>query len=129
MKEVKEMNQQELTQYFLEKKMKGANFREISNIFQKNEIDASVRQEIMVELNKLDKEQKIALEKLENKAKTRTGYISIIIGILIGIFGFIMFFATAKQGVVFYFNFALWFVAAGAIIKGLINIVAGHLKL
>lgn len=128
MKEVKDMTQSELMEYFLTKKSKGASFRELAAIFEKNDISDDTRRMIMSKLDELDKVQKIAQNKEDKTNMRRNGFVSMIIGLLVIAFGFAMFFATAKKGIVFYFNFAVWIFGAVYLFRGILNIISGSLK-
>lgn len=128
MKEVKDMTNDELIKYCIDKKKKGVSYREFSNIFEKNNIDKETIKLIMSKLNDIDKLQKAALLKLEKAQKKKTGIKNLIIGLLIVIFGFILFASSAKAGVIFIFNFVVWGFGALLILRGLLNIIAGFVN-
>lgn len=122
------MTPEELTNYCVDKKIKGASFREIANIFDNNEIDGDTRKLIMSKLDAIDKKQKEVLRKVEKSNKKKRGIITLLIGIGIVIFGFILFASSAKAGVIFIFNFVIWGFGGLMILRGLLNIIAGFVK-
>ncbi|MCT4615374.1 MAG: hypothetical protein N4A49_10925 [Marinifilaceae bacterium] len=128
MKEIKEMTTDELINYFVEKKRKGASYSSIINIFKNNGIEGETKSIIMSKLDEFDKEQEKLIEQDENNGKKTGGFMSLLIGILIIIFGFILYRASAKAGVIFVFNFVVWGLGAILIFKGLLNIIAGFVK-
>lgn len=128
MKQIKEMTPEELTNYCVDKKVKGASFREIVNIFDNNEIDGGTRKLIMSKLDAIDKKQKEVLKKLEKSNKKKSGIITLLIGIGIVIFGFILYASSVKVGVIFIFNFVVWGVGGLMILRGLLNIIVGFVK-
>ncbi len=65
MKEVKDMNSEELVNYFVEKKIAGWSFREIAEILDNNKINSDNRKLIISKLEEVDKRQKEVLNKLE----------------------------------------------------------------
>ncbi len=121
MQEVNSMTQQELTNYFVKKKMKGASFRELSNLFDKYQINSETRKLIMVKLDEMDKKQKVLLDKNEKANKRNSGLKSLVIGLGVIIFGILLYISTAKSGVIFIFNFVVWGFGCLLILRGLMN--------
>lgn len=128
MKEVKDMTKEEFLKYCVDKKLKGVTFREFANIFEKNGIDSETRKFVMNKLDEIDKQQNEVLNKLEKTNKIKSGFLNLIVGIGILIFGFILYANTAKAGVVFIFNFVVWGFGATLIIRGLLNIIGGFIN-
>jgi membrane-associated HD superfamily phosphohydrolase len=122
------MTPEELTNYFVDKKIKGATYREIANIFDNNEIDVDTRKLIMSKLDVVDKKQNELLKKAVKSNKKKSGIIALLIGIGIVIFGFILYASSAKAGVIFIFNFVVWGFGGLLILRGLLNFIAGFIK-
>jgi len=125
MKEINDMTLDELTSYFIDKKIKGASFRELSNIFEKNSIDSEKRKIIMIKLDEIDKKQQEFYGKLEKSSKKKQGIKSLLIGLGVVIFGFLIFTASAKAGVIFILNFIIWGFGGLLILRGLLGIIGG----
>ncbi|WP_435261874.1 DUF6249 domain-containing protein [Tenacibaculum sp. nBUS_03] len=128
MKPIKEMTFEELEKYIINKKMIGASFRDINNIFDKNEIDTNTKALIMPKLYEIDKQQKKELNKIEKSNMRQNGIINIFIGIGITIFGFVLYKLSSKVGIIFIFNFIVWGVGGIMILQGLFNLISGSLK-
>ena len=121
MKPIKEMTFEELEKYIINKKMIGASFRDINNIFDKNEIDTNTKALIMPKLYEIDKQQKKELNKIEKSNVRQNGIINILIGIGITIFGFVLYNLSSKVGIIFIFNFIVWGAGGIMILQGLFN--------
>lgn len=128
MKELKDMTADELVAYFIEKKQKGASYAAIAAIFEKNGIEGDTKKMIMNKLDDIDAKQKAAKITTKNSNKRNIGLGNLIVGILIIAFGFILFFTTAKEGVVFILNFAVWAFGALLVFRGIMHLIAGTVK-
>jgi len=124
MKQISEMSREELLEYFVQKKVNGASYQAMVNICTKNNIDDETRKYIMNSLDEIDKEQKKASNKEEKVAKIKKGIVSLITGSALIIFGIILYFTTARVGVVFILNFVVWGIGALLVLRGILNIIA-----
>lgn len=122
------MTQNELIEYFTDKKIKGVSFRELAGIFEKNKIDNDTRKIIMKELDEIDKQQRVIMTDAANTKKRKGGFINLLIGTLIVIFGLIFFVATASKGVIFIFNIIAWGFGGLLMLRGVLHIIAGTIK-
>lgn len=124
MKEIRDMTRQELLEYFKNKKSNGASYGSIANIIAKNNIDNDTRKWIISNLEEIDESQKLKLRNQENKSKISEGIVHLLIGTAIMIIGIVMFYESAKSGVVFIFNILLWGAGGILMLRGILTIAA-----
>jgi hypothetical protein len=122
MKEIRDMSRPELLEYFKNKKIKGASYGSIANIIAKNNIDNDTRKWIINNLEEIDESQKIKMNNQKNKSKRSEGIVHLLIGIAIMIIGIVMFYESAKSGIVFIFNILLWGVGGILMLRGVLTI-------
>ncbi len=128
MKDVKDMTREELLVYCTKKKLNGFSNREFLYFFDNNGINSETRKYIMERLSSLDKQQKIQANKVEKSNNKKSGIITLIIGISIIFFGFILYISSAKAGVIFIFNFIVWGFGSLLTLRGIVSIIAGYVK-
>lgn len=128
MKELTEMNPDELLTYCVEQKIHGATFREIASIFEKAEIDDENRRFIMDRLNALDRKQQEIHEQTEKSDQKKGGFMGIVLGMIIIAFGWILYTLTVSAGVIFILNFIIWGFGAMLLIRGLVTFTSGFIK-
>lgn len=122
------MTADELLRYCGEQKIRGASFREIASIFEKAEVNDDTRRHIMRQLNELDQKRQIIGENMERSDLKKGGISAIILGLAIIAFGFILYYLTARAGVIFLLNFVIWAFGAMLFMRGLINLISGFAK-
>lgn len=125
MKEIKDMNADELFAYCADKINKGASFRDIANIFKMNGTDDDTRKQIMSKLDAIDRQHKAAVKNFTEKNERKNGFINLLIGFGITTFGTILYKMSIREGVIFYLNFAIWGFGLLMIIRGFVSMVSG----
>jgi hypothetical protein len=122
MKEIKNMSRQELLEYFMNKKINGTTYGSIANIIAKNNIDDETRKWLISNLEEIDVSQKHKLSNKKNKLSE--GIINLLIGLAVMTIGVVMFYESAKSGVVFIFNILLWGIGGILMLRGILTIAA-----
>ncbi len=124
MKEINEMTQQELIDFFVQKKQNGRSYRELDIILEKNQINSATRSLIMEKLKQIDQEQEVYWAK-KNRINTRNRAIWLLLmSVFIAFVGFILLMKSAEAGVVFIFNLVIFIVAATLFFKGILGLIS-----
>lgn len=128
MNNIKNLSENELKEYCIKIKKNGASFGEIARVFNEYEVSDNLKQNIMLELNNIDKIQKEAQE-IETKKNTKiNGIYWFIIGLAIVLAGTIIFFWSSKVGVIFIFSIAAWLAGGILSLQGIVLIIRGLKK-
>lgn len=128
MKDVKEMNHDELLAYCMQRKQSGASYREIGDIFERAGTPADKKKAIMDRLDELDRIQKETKKTDVQINKGKAGLKWLAIGVAIVMGGIFLFIASAESGGIFLFNIFIWIVGAILILRGILHILAAGMK-
>ena len=124
MKSIREMSDNELYKYCLEQKLKGISYREITAIFEKHGTDEKVKRTILAQLDAFDNRSKSVKKTVKRHQKRKDGIWNLILGLIVLLFGGLLFSYSSDAGVVLVVNVVL--VLAGALwtFRGLLLLIA-----
>ena len=125
MKDVKNMNTEELQSYCIERKQNGASYQELALIFERNNTPSEVKKEIFNQLDKMDRLQKEKKKIAKGASKRQAGLRFLLLGIAVTMGGFFLFIASASQGYILWFNFFVWAFGGLMILRGVLHLFAG----
>lgn len=125
MKTINEMTDEELVQYYTSRRLDGVPTRELIRGMNTNNLPENRRSMVVKELRKIDKAYEKVEEAEEKKALRISGLIKIAGGILLFIFGCVLYNLTIEAGRVFVFNYLVWAIAVFLVIVGIVHLIRG----
>ncbi|MBP5456035.1 MAG: hypothetical protein J6Y37_06010 [Paludibacteraceae bacterium] len=128
MKEIFEMTDEELVNYYREKRLNGYSTREVLNSINSQPLSDEQRKLVAESLVQLDKEIKLQKEQEQKKAKRIRGLCELIAGVLVFLFGCLLYHNSAKANVVFLFNYVVWGAGILLVFAGIIEVIVGSKK-
>ena len=128
MKEIFEMTDEELVNYYREKRLNGYSTREVLNSINSQPLSDEQRKLVAESLVQLDKEIKLQKEQEQKKAKRIRGLCELIAGVLVFLFGCLLYHNSAKANVVFLFNYVVWGAGILLVFAGVIEVIVGSKK-
>ena len=128
MKEIFEMTDEELVNYYREKRLNGYSTREVLNSINSQPLSDEQRKLVAESLVQLDKEIKLQKEQEQKNAKRIRGLCELIAGVLVFLFGCLLYHNSAKANVVFLFNYVVWGAGILLVFAGVIEVIVGSKK-
>lgn len=125
MKTINEMTDEELVQYYTSRRMNGVPTRELIRGMNANNLPDKQQSMVVEALRKIDKAYQKVEEAEEKKAFRISGLIKMAGGVLIFIFGCILYNLTMEAGWVFVFNYLVWAIAVFLFIVGIEQLIRG----
>lgn len=119
------MTDEELVQYYTSRRLDGVPTRELIRGMNTNNLPENRRSMVVKELRKIDKAYEKVEEAEEKKALRISGLIKIAGGILLFIFGCVLYNLTIEAGRVFVFNYLVWAIAVFLVIVGIVHLIRG----
>ena len=128
MNEIFELTDEELVNYYREKRLNGYSTREVLNSINSQPLSDEQRKLVAESLVQLDKEIKLQKEQEQKKAKRIRGLCELIAGVLVFLFGCLLYHNSAKANVVFLFNYVVWGAGILLVFAGVIEVIVGSKK-
>lgn len=123
------MTDEELITYYVTKRLNGHSTIELLKYMQTQQLSELQRKTIVEKLEKLDKTLELQEEQQKRKKQIKKGFLEIIIGVLVFLFGCWLFFQSAQIYRIYILNFIVWGAGTGSIFWGIVDIIIGTIKL
>ena len=123
------MTDEELITYYVTKRLNGHSTIELLKYMQTQQLSELQRKTIVEKLEKLDKTLELQEEQQKRKKQIKKGFLEIIIGVLVFLFGCWLFFQSAQIYRIYILNFIVWGAGTGSIFLGIVDIIIGTIKL
>lgn len=128
MKKVFEMTDEEIVNYYREKRLNGYSTQEVLNSINSQLLSADQRKMVIESLAQLEKELKLQKAQEQKKTKRIRGLCELIAGVLVFLFGCLLYHNSAKANVVFLFNYVVWGAGILLVLGGVIELIVGLKK-
>ncbi len=125
MKTINEMTDDELVKYYISRRLDGIPTRELIKGMNANKLPDERLRKVVDELIKIDRASRKEEEAEEKKAHRITGLIKMAGGVLLFIFGYILYNLTIGAGIIFVFNIVVWAIAVFLFLVGIAQLIRG----